>query len=330
MLPGEEAAVQYRRLGQTGLMVSEIGFGAWGIGGGHWVGMHDTESVAALHAAIDAGVNFIDTALVYGQGHSERLVGEVVRARSERLYVATKVPPLTQRWPPLPGEGVQAVFPASHIIESTEKSLRNLRLACIDLQQLHVWRDEWLEDERWLQALRQLKVQGKIRAFGVSVNDHEPDSALRVVERGVIDTVQVIYNIFDQSPARALFPACLRHDIGVLARCPLDEGGLTGTMTPTTTFPNGDWRNDYFKGDRKAQVCAHVDPLKALLGAEAATLPELALRFCLSHAAVSTVIPGMRRREHVQANTAVSDGRWLSESLLTAVQAHAWARNFYD
>jgi aryl-alcohol dehydrogenase-like predicted oxidoreductase len=322
--------MQYRRLGKTGLQVSEIGFGAWGIGGTWWLGAQDAESVAALHAAIDAGVNFIDTALVYGDGHSESLVGQVVRSRSERIYVATKVPPLNQHWPALPQDRAQDCFPPSHIIECTERSLRSLGMDSVDLQQLHVWRDEWLQDLSWLEALHQLKAQGKIRAIGVSINDHEPDSALKLVASGHVDTVQVIYNIFDQSPGWSLLSACVKHDVGVLARCPFDEGGLTGKITPDTTFPPGDWRNDYFKGERKAQVAAHVAPLTKLLGLEARTLPELALRFCLTHPAVSTVIPGMRTTANVRANAAVSDGRHLSEALMAELAKHAWLRNFYD
>ena len=187
--------MQYRRLGKTGWQVSEIGFGAWGIGRSFWVGAEDKESLSALHAAVDAGVNFIDTALVYGDGHSETLVGQVVRERAERIYVATKVPPLNEHWPALPDDRVSDCFPPDHIITSTEQSLKSLKLDCVDLQQLHVWRDEWMEDQRWLEALHKLKQQGKVRAIGVSINDHEPETALTLVTSGVIDTVQVIYNI---------------------------------------------------------------------------------------------------------------------------------------
>ncbi len=322
--------MQYRRLGKTGFLVSEIGFGAWGIGGNYWKGTRDEESLAALHAAIEAGVNLIDTALVYGEGRSEKLVGKVVRERSERIYVATKVPPLSQHWPALPEDRLADTFPVAHIIASTERSLRNLKADCIDLQQLHVWRDGWLEDGSWLEVLHRLKTEGKIRAIGISLNDHDPDSGLRVVTAGVVDAVQVIYNVFDQSPGKHLLPACARHDVGVLARCPFDEGSLTGSITAETKFPAGDWRNDYFRGDRKARVAARVEPLRRYLGAEARTLSELALRFCLAHPAVSTVIPGMRTRKHVGANTNVSDARRLSDGLLSALAAHAWPRNFYE
>jgi aryl-alcohol dehydrogenase-like predicted oxidoreductase len=322
--------MQYRRLGKTGIMVSEIGFGAWGIGGTWWIGAEDAESTAALHAAIDVGVNVIDTALVYGDGHSEALVGQVVKSRKEPIYVASKIPPKNQHWPALPGDTVTDTFPPDYIVDCTEQSLKNLKLDALDLQQLHVWRDEWMDDQRWLEALLKLKSQGKVKAIGVSINDHEPDSALRLVRSGLIDAIQVIYNIFDQSPERALLPACLTQDVGVLARCPFDEGGLTGKITPETSFPTGDWRNEYFKGDRKAQVAAHVGRLKPLLGAEAATLPELALRYCLAHPAVSTVIPGMRTKDHARANCSWSDGKRLSEELQTKLKSHAWDRNFYE
>jgi aryl-alcohol dehydrogenase-like predicted oxidoreductase len=322
--------MRYRRLGKTGFTVSEVGFGAWGIGGSFWKGSRDEESRAALHAAIDAGVNFIDTALVYGDGHSERLVGEVVRSRSERIFIATKVPPRNGHWPALPEDRLADTFPPAHIIASTEASLRHLKVDCLDVQQLHVWRDEWLEDDSWLKVIDRLKQDGKIRAFGLSLNDHDPDSGLRAVSTGIVDTIQVIYNVFDQSPAERLLPACARHDVGVLARCPFDEGGLTGAIAPETTFPPGDWRNDYFRGDRKAEVAARVRPLFGYLGAEVRSLPELALRFCLSHPAVSTVIPGMRTAQHARANAQASDRGALSDALRSALAAHAWQRNFYD
>jgi aryl-alcohol dehydrogenase-like predicted oxidoreductase len=319
-----------RRLGRTGLSVSGIGFGAWGIGGTMWIGAKDDESLRALHRAIDQGVNLIDTALVYGEGRSERLVGEVVRARSEQVWVATKVPPKNLEWPARKGAPVAEVFPAAHITRCAEKSLKNLGLPRVDLLQLHVWRDEWLEQDGWQDAFAGLKAQGKARFLGISINDHDPGSALRAVASGLFDTVQVIYNIFDPTPAAELYPACLKHDVGVLARVPLDEGGLTGAITPATVFPADDWRNRYFGGDRKRQVYERTEALRKLLGAEAATLPELALRFCLSHDAVSTVIPGMRRMATVDANVAVADGRRLSPALLTELAKHAWPRNFYD
>ena len=324
--------MKYRKLGRTGLMVSEIGFGAWGIGKSQWLGADDAESLLALRRAVEMGVNFIDTALAYGSGHSERLVGELVREMKVPLYVATKVPPKNLEWPARRGIPATSVFPAAHVKKSAEESLKNLELDHIDLLQLHVWRDEFLDDTHagWQEALRELQESGKVRFVGVSVNDHDPSSALRAVTSGLFDTAQIIYNIFDQTPEEVFFPAGRKHEVGVIARVPFDEGGLTGTITPDTKFPSGDFRNEYFKGDRKRQVWERTEALKKLLEGEAESLPELALRFCLSHDAVSTVIPGMRRLGSVEANVAVSDGRRLSPAMRAKLKAHAWRRNFYD
>jgi aryl-alcohol dehydrogenase-like predicted oxidoreductase len=318
-----------RPLGRTGVPVSEIGYGAWGIGGGFWVGATDDESLRALHRACDLGVTFIDTALGYGRGHSEALVGRVVRERKEPMFVATKVPPKNMEWPAKRGIPVVETFPADHIRRCAERSLSNLGLDRIDLLQFHVWQDEYLDQDGWKDALADLRTSGKVRYFGVSVNDHDPASALRAAASGLFDAVQVIYNVFDQSPVEELLPACAAHGVGVIVRVPFDEGGLTGAITPETTFPEGDFRNRYFRGDRKREVYERAEILKGLLGTEAKTLPELALRFCLSHDAVSTVIPGMRRVASVEANCAVSDGRRLSPALLARLHDHAWPRNFY-
>ena len=319
-----------RPLGRTGLQVSEIGYGAWGIGASQWIGARDEDSLRALHRAVDLGVNFIDTALAYGHGHSERLVGRLLRERKETVYVATKVPPRNLVWPAPRGVPVSENYPAAHIAKSAETSLRNLGVERIDLLQLHTWLDDYLDQDGWRDALLGLKQDGKVRALGISVNDHDPGSALRAVASGLFDTVQVIYNIFDQGPEERLLPLCREHGLGVLARVPFDEGGLTGTVTPDTTFPEGDWRHHYFAGDRKRQVWERNQALNALLGEEARTLPELALRFCLADDAVSTVIPGMRRTASVEANVAVSDGRKLSPALRTELKRHAWRRNFYE
>jgi aryl-alcohol dehydrogenase-like predicted oxidoreductase len=322
--------MEYRALGRTGLDVSAIGYGAWGIGGGLWVGAEDTESLRALHRAIDLGVNFIDTAYDYGQGRSETLVGRVVRERRETVLVATKIPPKNRVWPASPTVPVSQCFPAAHIVEYAGRSLKNLGLDHVDLMQLHTWHDSYLDQDGWRDAFLDLKRSGKARFLGLSVSDHDPASALRAVQSGIFDTVQVIYNIFDPTPARELLPACRAAGVGVLARVPFDEGGLTGAITPETTFPAGDFRNRYFAGDRKREVRDRVEPLRALLGEEARTLPELALRFCLSHDAVSTVIPGMRRITSVEANAAAGDGRRLSRRLLEELGRHAWPRNFYS
>jgi aryl-alcohol dehydrogenase-like predicted oxidoreductase len=322
--------MKYRKLGRTQFEISEMGYGAWGIGGTQWLGGNDAEALAALRRAIDLGLNFIDTALAYGEGHSEQLVGQVVRDAGRRIYVATKVPPKNQLWPAQPGIGIEQVFPYDYILRSTERSLKNLGVETIDLQQLHVWNPEWLARDEWRRALEELKRSGKARAVGISINDHQPDSALEVIETGLIDTVQVIYNIFDQSPERKLFPLAMARDIGVIARVPLDEGSLTGKIDEHTRFAPGDFREGYFQGDRKRQVREHVESLLRDLGVEAASLPEIALRFCLSNPAVSTVIPGMRSLRNAEANCAAPGRGPLPAETLAVLRRHAWDRNFYD
>ena len=318
-----------RTLGKTGLSVSEIGYGAWGIGKTGWIGASDEESIKAVNRSIDLGLNFIDTALAYGQGHSERLVGQVVKERSETIYVATKIPPKNGQWPAKSGIPVAQTFPASHVIASTEESLKNLGLESIDVQQFHVWSDEWVDQGDWLTAIQKLKQEGKIKHFGVSINDFQPENAITLIETGVLDTVQVIYNIFEQSPEDRLFPACEKHQVGVIVRVALDEGGLTGKITPDTTFEASDFRNRYFRGDRKQQVFDHVQKIVADLGIAVDEVAEKALRYVLSHPAVSTVIPGMRSVRNVERNCQVGDGKGLPKDQLETLKAHRWVRNFY-
>ena len=318
-----------RPLGRTGLQVSEIGYGAWGIGKTMWLGADDEESLRALHRAVELGLNLIDTALGYGDGHSERLVGKVVRERSEEIVVTTKIPPKNGIWPAPDGLDPEEAFPADHVRACTERSLRNLGLDTIDVQQFHVWSDEWVGRGSWLQAIEELKSEGKIRAFGISNNDHQPANAVKLVESGAVDTVQVIYNVFDQSPEDELLDACREHGVGVLARVPFDEGALTGTIGPDTEFPDGDFRNHYFRGDRRQQVADRVQAILDELGIEREQLPEVALRYILSHPAVSTAIPGMRSVRNVERNCAVGDGRGLPDEQVAALKRHRWVRDFY-
>ena len=321
--------MNYRRLGRTGLEVSEVGYGAWGIGKDAWIGAEDDESLSALNRAIDLGLNFIDTALAYGEGHSERLVGQVVRDREETVYVATKIPPKNRIWPAPSGLHPDEVFPGDYVKECTETSMRNFGFEAIDVQQFHVWSDEWVGRGDWLEAVEELKGEGKIRFFGVSINDHQPGNAVKLIETGVVDTVQVIYNVFDQSPEEELFPACQEHDVGVIVRVPFDEGALTGRIAPDTTFDEDDFRNDYFRGDRKEQVYERVQAIVSELGVTQDEVAEVALRYILSHPAVSTVIPGMRSVRNVERNIAVADGEGLPEDQAQALKSHRWDRNFY-
>ena len=321
--------MRYRKLGRTGFEISELGYGAWGIGGKQWQGGTDDESLRALNRAIELGVNFIDTALAYGDGHSERLVGGVVRQKKQRIYVATKVPPKNQLWPARPGIGIDKVFPYDYIMSSTEKSLSNLGLDAIDVQQLHVWNPEWIARDEWRRAFEDLKKSGKVRAVGVSINDHQPDSAIELIKTGLIDTVQVIYNIFDQSAEDNLFPLAHQLDVGVIARVPFDEGSLTGAIQEDTRFQPDEFRAFYFRGDRKKEVVEHVRALEGALKGVEGTLSEVALRFCLSDPAVSTVIPGMRRVHNAEANAAAVDKGPLDGPLKKSLKHHAWDKNYY-
>jgi aryl-alcohol dehydrogenase-like predicted oxidoreductase len=321
--------MRHRRLGRTGIEVSEIGYGAWGIGGSQWGGADDDESIKALHRAIDLGLDFIDTALAYGNGRSERIVGQVVRERSETVHVATKVPPKNLTWPAPSGVPVDEVYPGDYVRACAERSLDNLGLDRIDLLQLHVWSDEWVDRGDWREAVEDLRAQGRIRFFGASLNDHQPANGLRLVESGAVDTVQVIYNVFDQSPEDELFPACREHDVGVIARVPFDEGGLTGTIGPDTEFPEGDFRAHYFGGDRRRELDERVRAILADLGIDRSELPAVALRYVLSEPTVSAVIPGMRSIRNVERNLAVSETGPLAGDQLERLHAHRWVRDFY-
>lgn len=316
--------MRLRRFGRTGWAVSEVGYGMWGMAG--WTGSDDDESRQSLDRAVDLGCTFFDTAWAYGEGKSERLLGELLKRHpAKRLYTATKIPPKNRRWPARPEYPLDEVFPADYIRESTERSLRNIGVDTIDLQQFHVWSDAWAEDDRWQRAVAALKDEGLVRAIGISINRWQPANALKALATGLIDAVQVVYNVFDQAPEDELFPECERRNVAVIARVPFDEGSLTGTLTPESTWPKGDFRNIYFQPENLRHTIARVDALKAALP-DGVSLPEVALRFILHHRAVSTVIPGMRRRRHVDANLAASDAAPLSGDLVAGLRRHRWDR----
>jgi aryl-alcohol dehydrogenase-like predicted oxidoreductase len=319
--------MKQRQFGRLGWRVSEVGFGGWGIGRTWWGSVEDKDSIRALRLAWDKGVNFFDTAYVYGNGHSEKLMAKALRGKP--AFIATKIPPKDRVWPGKPGTPVESVFPASWITACTERSLKYLKRDSIDLTQFHVWSDAWLKNDEWQAAIFRLKQQGKIRGFGVSINDHQPSSALKLVESGLVDSVQVIFNIFDQTPAQKLLPLCAKKNVAVIVRVPFDEGGLSGTLTDQTQFEPGDFRRGYFRGGRLAETVRRADRIKLLLNKRIHSLPNLALRFVLDHPAVSVVIPGMRQPHHVQANVSVSDGRRLEPAIKRALKKFAWKRNFY-
>jgi len=326
--------VNSRKLGSTGYAVSELGFGGWGLGGSQWRGVDDATAREALREAVDRGITFFDTALAYGNGHSERLIGEVLNAdvRAGRVVVATKVPPRNEEWPGKAGKPVADVFPDRHLAASTEQSLRNLGVEALPLQQLHVWHDAWLDDPEWpasYDRIVRLKREGKVLHWGISINDHAPETALRVLEDPIFETAQVIYNIYDRSPERALFQLAKTKPLGVIVRVPFDEGALTGQIRSDTIFPAGDWRAEYFSGDRRAEAERRGKALAQVLDDEVRTLPELALRFCLSSPAVATVIPGMRRAAHVRQNVAAAEKGRLTPGMLAKLEGHAWEKNWY-
>jgi len=316
--------MQYRKFGRTGWQVSDIGYGMWGMGA--WSGSDDSESLASLQRAIDLGCNFFDTAWVYGDGHSEKLLGQAVRANpAKKLYLASKVPPKNRAWPAPVNASLDDCYPAEHITEYVEKSLRNLQLETLDLVQLHTWNDTWAEDARLAPALGKLKESGKVGAVGISLNRWQPWNGVKAVRAGLVDAVQVVYNIFDQNPEDELFPACREHDVAVIARVPFDEGSLTGTLTASTTWPQGDWRNTYFSAENLRHTVDRVKALEPLLP-QGMALPELALRFILSCRDVATTIPGMRKTRHVDANLAVSDAGALPPALVNELRQHRWDR----
>ena len=316
--------MKYRRFGRTGWMVSEIGYGMWGMAG--WTGSQDSESLASLQRAVDLGCNFFDTAWAYGDGHSERLLGQLLRQNpGARLYTATKIPPKNFTWPSRREFTLDDCYPPEHIEKYVHHSLKNLGVECIDLIQFHTWEDSWLHDDRWVEKIEQLRRQGKIQAVGISLNRWEPWNGVQTVRSGRVDAVQVIYNIFDQNPEDELFPACREMDVGVIARVPFDEGTLTGTLTLESKWPADDWRNTYFVPENLKASVERARRLEAILP-EGMTLPEMALLFILTNPDVSTTIPGMRERSHVEANLSASDKGALPDDLHHALRAHRWDR----
>jgi aryl-alcohol dehydrogenase-like predicted oxidoreductase len=322
--------VKNRTFGRTGLEVSEIGFGAWAIGGS-WGSQNDRDSLEALHRALDLGVNFIDTAAGYGDGRSERIIGKVLEERREegRVIVTTKTPPAPGPWPPSPYDRWEDRYSEQYLRRSVEERLSNLGTEAIDVLLLHTWTRAWNRDPAPLEILRKLKKEGKLRFFGISTPEHDQNALVEPMKEGWLDVVEVIYNIFEQEPAAELLPVARQKGVGVIARMPFDESALTGKLTESTTFEEGDFRNNYFMGDRLVRTVREVRKVEADLEGSGYTLPQAAIKFVLAHPAVSLTIPGMRNLRQVEQNLAVSELPDMPEELQSRLRAHNWRRAFW-
>ena len=331
----------YRTLGKTGLKVSEVGMGTWQLAGKlwGWDAPDESESLRALFKYVELGGNFIDTAYVYGRGDevggsgnhtSEELIGKFLKVSGNtgKIIIASKIPPKNLFWPAHAGIPISEVFPDAYIEKMVDKSLKSLGLNSIDLMQFHVWHDDFVKNDGWKKTIRKITQKGKVKYWGISINDYQPGNCLKTLDTGLISSVQFIFNIFHQKPTEKLLPYAVKNNVGLIARVPLDEGGLTGKLTLDTKFTD-EMRSRYFSPDRLKEFIPRIQKLEALLGKEAKSLSELALRYLLSWGAVSTVIPGTRKVKYVEANTSISDGHKLSLELMSELKNHVWERNFY-
>ena len=320
----EGRSMRYRALGQTGFEVSDVACGLWGMSG--WSGSEDAESLHALQLAVDLGCNFFDTAWAYGNGKSDGFLGKILAANpGRRLVAASKIPPKNLKWPARRNYDYNDVFPTDHVFAHADMIRHALGVDTIDLLQFHVWDDTWTDRREFRETVEKLKHDGIVTAFGLSLNRWQPANGIRAIQTGLVDAVQVIYNLFDQNPEDELFPACEQRKVGVIARVPLDEGSLGGKMTRETRFPAGDWRAGYFNADNLKNTMDHVDAVRRDLP-DGMSMPEAAIRFILASPVVSTVIVGMRREAHVRSNLAVSDAGGLDTGLLARMRRHRWER----
>jgi aryl-alcohol dehydrogenase-like predicted oxidoreductase len=322
--------MNYRTFGRLGWKVSEIGFGAWAIGGS-WGTQRDDDSIAALHRALDLGCNFIDTAQGYGNGRSERLIAQALKDRkpADRIHIATKIPPTPGAWPPSPYDRCEDRYPESYLRERLERSLKDLSTDCIDVVQLHTWTRAWNANPTALESLRKFQKEGKLRGIGISTPEHDQNSLVDLMRNGWLDSVQVIYNIFDQEPQAEFFPTAQKHHVGVIVRVAFDESALTGKLTPQTKWEEGDFRNAYFAGDRLERTVKRVDQIKQTIGKEEPDAATAALKFALKPAAVSTVIPGIRNVKQAEQNCGISDQPPLSDGLEKRLREHNWRRGIW-
>jgi aryl-alcohol dehydrogenase-like predicted oxidoreductase len=319
----------FKKFNNSDIKVSRLGFGAWGIGKSEWIGADDKESLKSLTRAIEEGINFFDTALAYGEGHSEKLVGKAEKESGKEIFIASKIPSKKYEWPAGEDSTLEESFPSDYIISSVEQSLKNLNRDHIDLMQFHVWNDKWAEHDEWKEAVEKLKKQGKVKYWGISVNDHQPENGIEAGKTGLIDSFQVIFNIFEQKPLETLYPFCAENNIAFIARVPFDEGGLTGMVGPDTVFPENDFRSYYFRGERKSEVKKRAEAIQEEVKHESESLFETALRFIISFDDVTTVIPGMRSEKHLVSNIASAIKGSFSAECIEKLKKHRWDKNFY-
>ena len=317
-----------RKLGNSGPEVSEIGFGAWAIGGS-WGKQSEEDSQLGLETALDRGVNFIDTAAGYGNGKSEKIIGEFLKSRSERVYVCTKTPPAPGKWPPSPYCKIEERYSEKYLRENVEERLSNLQVDSLDVLLLHTWTRAWNDKPEALKTLQKMKAEGLIKQVGISTPEHDQNCVVQLMRDGMIDVLQVIYNIFEQEPAAQLFPVAQETGTGIIVRVAFDEGVLTGKYKGNETFGPDDFRSNYFAGDRLERGVRRTEAIKKEFKESGYTMPELALKFALSHEAVSTVIPGIRNQSQAIMNTSVSGLPELSDDILIRLREHTWNRGFW-
>lgn len=325
--------MKYRDFGRTGWKVSEIAFGGWQIGG-QWGGVDDEESIDTLLYAFEKGVNFVDTAELYGSGRSETVIGRALKQwKGDKIYVATKVQPIRWPDPDVSDPEMKGRYPGWYLRENVENSLRRLGVERLDLLQLHCWLSDGTRNLEWLEILNALRLEGKVDRIGVSIRDYRPDEGVEIAKLGLVDSVQVIFNLFEQRPANDLFKAGAETRTAMIARVPLDSGALGGTWTRDTyrSWEPGSVQAHLFRGDRFDQTLERVEALKAECAPYYSSLAEAAMRYALSAPEVSTIIPGIRSRRHVDLNVSYSDGVGFPAELLEKVPRHNWPRpeNFY-
>ena len=324
--------MRYRAFGRSGWQVSEIGFGAWQLGG-DWGKVDDQDSIRTLHYAFDKGINFVDTAELYGNGHSEEVVGAAVKSwKGNKIYIATKTRPIIWPSPDDNEPQMRGRFPECYLRDNIEKSLKRLQVERIDLFQLHSFMPSAMVELDWLETLMKLRREGKIDRLGVSLRDNRPQEGVELVGAGMVDSVQVIFNMFEQRPAAKLFHEGGRTNTAFIARVPLDSGSLVGNWTKDSyvKFEPGSQPFKMFHGERFGETLARTQRLKDLCKPYYATLAEAAMRYVMSAPQLSTLIPGMKNPQEVDMNIAYSDGGSFPTELKEQLPPHIWIRDYYQ